>query len=415
MDTRFEWSINKSRQYSEVFDYTSIERNDFQHLFDFCSNYLDQFKSSIAFEIVSTARQSSFISHRRSESAIFFDLSQTKTLQAIYDKIGNGYDYKSISDILRQSGAMYISKSDYNYALQVVNAKIDDEKTYYLELNEVLKTYKELLSVIKQYFTNGFLSTVNDFFVMGHETFHLLSHRGFLSNYGIKQTSQETFEFALNQCCYENHTNFVEIATNNHKIQISKSGLETIKLDLKNRRQRYLEKESYLKEEIECDMFAFMIVMEYITNNYKGFNTYENLINVSILFYINFCFYDLHFAMNKRTELSLRKGINSEKPDNIADINLRKVALAYSMFNYIHHPMTSDGEINEEQYIERLNYYLRLIQEFKLSIDGLFVMPTTLMMKDVLEYCEKGKEKISMKNQTQMEKVFIADYLKRDN
>ncbi len=384
----YEWTVEKAKYYSEVFEFGRINSKYFSHLTDILEIYFDS--QELPVELVSTFRQSSFITHRKDQSAIFFDFGQSFILKNIFKQISDGKGFSRITEILKQSGCLSILNQDYRYAKLIFICPQIPFVNYYLANNNDLKIYSESLQSISKILSTPYFTEMIDHYIIGHELFHYLKKRN-LTEGDWEQESKGYFDFSLAQCCYENHPDFKKIATYYGKVMIDNDGLNKIRRDLEIRRDYYNLNKDFLIEEITCDMFSFKMIAELL--NYKySLNNFQ-LKNLCYLFYMIFSIFDLYYAINKRFSLSSKSSIHDVKSAESANINFRKVALVEIMCNYLidkFFPENSNSKKRNSFYSDFHNDMFK----FKLMVDNLYIMPTTNAIKDILNNCEKLKKSL---------------------
>jgi hypothetical protein len=392
MEKHFEWATQKVAFYSELFDTNAVNKRYFHHIFRFANSVLGE--KIIPIELVATFRQSSFIYHRKNESAIFFDLGQSFLLKSIFKTIASGRGFSALVEIFKQSACLYIVNQDYNFASLLSKHPLVPYQNYYLCKESDLAFYAKIMSRYKEILQSSEFYTLVDNFIIGHEIFHYLNHRKH-SIEGFKKYSGEYFENALNECCYEQRDDFAEIASYYGRNPISKEGLEKIRSDLASRRIDYIARKEKLIEEIECDYFAFLYMTRFIRRDQE--KSIESVKFFCNLFYILFCFFDLHFAINRRFLHSISSGISSTKPPDIADINLRKVALVDIIWNYIYNNVLLPNNFGTKEINSLYVKFREDIFNFKSAIDNLYLMPITKAFYDILENGERIKDTIPKK------------------
>lgn len=418
-----QWILNTIEQHSEVFGNNSYNENYFNHIHQFANEIAKGKFSSI--EYISTCNQSSFVTTCENESVIFFDVAQSLLIKNAFNKIGESDDFRLLADTLKRAGCLFSLHRDYNFSSLAFRHPIIEYENYYLVDEEKLNEYRYDLSAFKNILADPEFPHLIDYFIIGHELFHLLKRNGHLTNVDHSY-SAGLFDFALTQCCYEDQPNFKEIATYYGELSLDNDALESIRRDLQTRRKHYLANQSFLEEEIQCDFFSFQCLL----NSYfdRDLKSIDNHINFAATFFFIFSVFDLHFAMNRRFLHSESTGIDELKPGGIADMNFRKVALLEGMIIYVLKRCDFYEQKGEGLFFEAIYKYRQVLFEFKKAIDGLYLMPVTRAIRAILENTETLMDKTlsgavaeykirslleliiqseGMFNQTEVEKAFI--------
>jgi hypothetical protein len=175
-----EWITETVEQHSEVFGNYEYDENYFAHL-DFFAKILakDQFSS---IEFISACKQSSLTSIHENESVIFFDVAQSLLLKNAFSKISESDDLHLLTDTLKRAGCLFILHRDYNYSSLVFRHPIIEPLNYYLVGDKKLEKYKSLITPFKKIFTMPDFSHIVNYFIVGHELFHLLNRNGHFTN-----------------------------------------------------------------------------------------------------------------------------------------------------------------------------------------------------------------------------------------
>ncbi|NHE55786.1 hypothetical protein [Cyclobacterium plantarum] len=405
MEIQFEWATQKVEFYSELFDTKTVNKGYFHHIYGFAKSVLGE--KIIPIELVATFRQSSFIYHRKNQSAIFFDLGQSFLLKSIFKTIASGAGFSALVEIFKQSACLYIVTQDYNFASLLSKHPLVPFQKYYSCKEDDLAFYGNIMSRYKEVLQSTEFYKIVDNFIIGHEIFHYLSHRKHSVEW-FKRSSDEYFEDALNQCCYEQRGDFAEIASYYGRIKLSKESLEKIRSDLASRRIDYIARKEDLTKEIECDLFAFTYMTRFICKDQE--KSIDSVLFFCKLFYILFCIFDLHFAINRRFLLSIRSSISCTKPPDIADINFRKVALVEIIWNHIYNNVLLRNGVNNKEINSLYVKFREDIFNFKAAIDNLYLIPITNAFYDMLENGERIKDSIPKK---QVHNFHIKNFAER--
>lgn len=405
MSIHYQWSSEKAEKLCEVINISNLNEKIFSHVFKFANDLLED--NIIPIEFISSFRQSSFITHRKDESAIFFDIGQSFILKNICFAISNRNGFPVIANILKQSGSLTLAYDNLTYAFFTNELPIDFSKQFYNVDQFSLKSYSNYLS--NKSFLNPNHDTLIDKYIVGHELFHYLKHRKLL-NVDDWKISNSYYDLALIHCCYHEQPNFQEIASLYGRIQLSEKKLKEMYVDLTERKKYYLRYRNEITEELTCDIFSFQQLM---FENFRNEEmTESSLKDFCFFFYFLFCIFDLHLAMTNRFRHSLNSGIKSLKPSNIADMNFRKVAVLQTIYDCIIHYYYRSK--SKQEIVNFYSSFQKEIFEFKCAIDSLFVVPTTLSLEDVLLRCEFAKDEINNVFDLEMINSFTSLIIRED-
>lgn len=380
MENNVVWSRQKAETLSNLFALKNINKDYFTHICKFSDIVLGE--KNIPIELIASYRQSSFVLHRKTESVIFFDVSQSFLLKNIFRTISNGSGYSSITEIFKQSSCLSIIEENYHFASFVYRHPLLPFTQYYLVQEKDLAKYGNYMTGFSEHLKTSFFEKLVDYFIVGHEIFHYLKHQKHI-NRGISETSSKIFDLALQQCCYENQENFEEIATYYGKVSLSREGLDKIRQDLKNNRTYFIAEKKRLLDEIECDWFSFELIADFVLKENRNI---KSAIEFSKLFFLIFSFFELQTTIAQR----FRRTFNSEgfKTEGVAESNFRKVALIMVMKQYIldkHLPKNSTEKEIDSLY-QKLHYEMF---DLKLAVDNLYLMPTIKATIDILDNSAK--------------------------
>ncbi|NTS42887.1 hypothetical protein HRG84_18510 [Flavisolibacter sp. BT320] len=380
MSNNVVWSGQKAAILSNLFASENINKAYFTHVHSFSEIVLGD--RNLPIELIASYRQSSFVLHRRTESVIFFDVSQSFLLKNIFRTISNGSGYSSLTEILKQSGCLYVIEENYHFASFVFRHPIVPFTQYYLVQEKDLANYGNYMESFSEHLKTSFFQNLVDYFIVGHEIFHYLKHQKHVDR-GVSEASSKIFDLALQQCCYENQENFEEIATYYGKVSLSREGLDKIRQDLRNNRTYFNTERERLVDEIECDWFSFELIANFV---FKQNENIKSATEFSKLFFLIFSFFELQATIAQR----FRRTLKSEgfRTEGLAESNFRKVALIMVMRQYIVDRYLPKGSTQQE--IDFLHHQLdHEIFDLKLAIDNLYLMPTTNAVIDILDNSAK--------------------------
>jgi hypothetical protein len=383
---KFDWAKRRASSYSDVAAKNRLQPEAFRHVFDFFDTFFKD--EAIDLHLVTTSRQSARITNRETESAVFFDINQSYFLKNILRKISLNEDCVALANVYIQSAALYISAENKEYATILANLTTDKDykQHYYFVSQDQLDDYEGKLAGLRRILPSPIFSDAVDWYIIGHEVYHYRKYTEPDKYFGFVRAAEGYFDEALTECCYEDRPDFKEIATYWGQLDIDDAGLESIRNDLVNRRAYYLSNKDNLVEEIACDLFSFHSLMNSMLDNFG--DDVKTFREFSAYFYLLFNIFDLHFAMNRRATLSYNKGIDADKPADIADINLRKVALIYIMFdNYSNRLVQKYGAANTEGL--PFEVFKTEIANLKHAIDHLYIMPITVIVRGMLYRAEE--------------------------
>jgi len=392
MRTPLQWIEDTIKQHSQVFRTTKYNNQYYEHIYQFADALAKDKYSSIQF--ISSFDQSSFASTYEGERVIFFDVVQSQLLKNAFKQIVAHDDFLALADTLKKAGCLYILDRDYHFSSVTFRHPVIAFTNYYLIDETKVEQYKPLLGPLKTIALLPEFSELLDNFIIGHEMAHLLINNGYFpaSN---KIFYMKMFERTLEKCCYENEPNFEKIARYYGELDNVEMNLEDLKNDLIIRRKHYLANQTYLAEEMECDLFSFQYLLDYYFK--KDPKEIDRHLDFACTFFMIFSVFDLHYAMIRRFDLSERRGIDALKPGGIADMHFRKVALLDGMIAYILKRNSVLEVSGEREFIRIYDDFRQAMFQFKKAIDGLYLMPVTKAIHAILKNVETMKDQIPSK------------------
>jgi len=384
------WSEKKAKRYSNFYPYLEIENSKFKHLKELMIyRYVGAEFKQASIHLVSSFRQSCFIAHRKKESAIFFDIYQFAILIKLARQLSSeGTSYIELAETIKSCCALHIKKKDPQRSKLIQHTKLSHNDNYFQIDIPSIKNHYYNFNLIKKDLRRENVSFIVEQLLLSHECYHYVIYRN------LEPTSNASalrmFDFSLNQVCYEKESNFEEIAMYNGNLtSLSFEKIEQIRQDLKDRRRYYESNKEHLVEEINCDIYAFSSALDLKLGVSSNSIDFEELLKFSINYYIIFCLLDLHIAMNKRSMISVYKVIDDKTPANIADMNLRKVAMVRFMFDLIFYKCFGNEKSTEDKYYDDLKTYSERVFDVKMAMDFLYVMPITNLTREYLMSIEE--------------------------
>ncbi len=340
-------------------------------------------------QLISSFRQSSFISHRRDESAIFFDINQAAIIIKLVEQIASEeLSYIDVATTIKNCCSLYIYNKATQFSTLIKNTTLFHQDKYfqidYFSLERNYSNFRNIKRQLRQENVSFMVMQI----ILAHECYHYITFRNLEPS--SKEPAKKLFEFALEQVCYENQPNFEDIAKYNGNLpSLSKETLLTIKTDLKNRRSYYECNKTHLIEEIDCDVFALTSILDMKLNDPTKSYSFQEILNFGINYYLVYCILDFHIAMNRRALMSVEGSVKGIKPANIADMNLRKAAIIRCTFNFIFYHFFGDDSSTDKKYDQDYSDYTKKIFDVKLGIDFLYIMPITNLTTEYLEMIEQ--------------------------
>jgi hypothetical protein len=408
MVNNFAWASKRAAEHAKIFETGSINIDAFSHV----KPYFDMLRGNaeIDLHLVSTARQSSFMLERGQQNAVYLDLSQSFILKNLFNQIRRGNSYIELCESIKSAAALYISVEDDVYAaiLSGLPSVSAYSEGYYLVTKETVEGFKESFQPVYALMAGPVFPQMIDWYLLGHEMSHYYLHTNPVGFSGTSSDAESLYEMALASCCYENQDNFDDIANYYGLLNLSEEALATIRGDLANRRVYYAKNKANLVEEIACDFWAFVRIAEFFFHYYP--DNVQSFRNFSTIFLLLFSIFDLHFAMIRRSALSLKTGIKSLLPADIADIHLRKMAIIYGMYNYYLSRCRDNGKFlpNELTFED----YNNSISGLKTAIDSLYIAPSTKLFSDLFSRAEDCNRIFQKVLGTARPGAFIPDHHK---
>lgn len=384
MLSSFGWALTKAEQNAILLPDLKSTQEFENFLRHFCEVLVPTSVNDFSLEFVKTARQSSFISHRGQETAIFFDICQSLILKTMLSQVLSGESYVKMTYLLRECAALYVSPYENNFALLIQRARFSMEPEVFFKessgMSGTLSSYGEALKDRATF-------RIIDLMILAHEVFHLLEARKGRIHKEIPVVAEACYDFALTQCCYEREPNFEQIATYNGRVELSNQQLASIKGDLINRRSHYGEQKEKILEEVRCDLFSFSAVIEFFTANSRlDFNKQWLRVLCCQLYFIVFCLVDIHFAVTRRAFLSFKFNVFHQRPGSVADIHFRKMAVIYGMYVYLNAVDTTRKWGSDR--IKHFNHFLKSISTLNDAYTDVYHAPTIRKVMECFGFAE---------------------------
>jgi len=385
MISSFSWSKQYAHDHVLFFPDNCLRKKQLSHVPQFMERLLEEIKEPVALEFISSYKQSSHVvSEGLTKNGLFFDLAQASIIKNVLFKIAQDYQASNVAKILWESACVYIHRAHPQYAAIMTNQPINPFGEYYAENIPELNAHYHRLNPLRTAFSSSsFLNTV-DHFIVAHEVFHLLKHQKKIDLSEVISASNDLFEYAMEQCCYQHNDNFHDIATYHGRIEVSASKLEEIRKDLDKREAYYRKKKKFILEEIQCDAYAYEQVMSHLFDN-QPISNIQNIISISLQYLLLFSVFHLHYAINQYVSLSANSTLDGEKPAHVANFLLRAIALGKKMSNYIANKISNEHRKNFRQYFHQELFLT------KTAFDSLYTMPVTKIISDNLRHCEQER------------------------
>jgi len=348
----------------------------------------------LSLEPIASKRQSACLLERPDEAVLLFDLSQSLVLHRLFDLVRTDQPYDEMARVLGACAGLAVADESPALCDALLSLTVPQEPEYLHRPEDVARHYQLLCSLLPKFNYRWLRSLVHSFLI-AHEVAHFRHKDPAGLPEGSKASAEIAFKFALSQVCYEDRPNFEDLVSHHGALPTGQDDVERIRRDLVNRRRHYEENRDHLIEEIFCDSFALLTVTNLHMSAWRpqeaeGHKLLESYLAFAQAFFLIAILADLHQAMIQRAKLSLSGGVESEKPGDIADMHLRKMALMCAVADQ---GMSSfpESEWTQEKGEAMLQDVTALLGAQKQALDALVVMPVTRVIRARIIAFEKGE------------------------
>jgi hypothetical protein len=388
------WSQRAARRRSDLCDIALIRDEPTAVMRQLLQRLLEGPKpDGLALELIASKRQSACLVEGASEAVILFDLAQSMVLKELFRLVRIDRPYDDIAYLVAGCAGLSVADESPKLCAALLSMpERSEEPQYIYDMSTMLEYYAQFRGILPQLLFQ-WQAPLIDGYILAHEVSHFLLNRPDFIMARMKHEARNAFNFALQQVCYEREPNFDEIAQRGGLLRIDPAQLERLRLDLSNRREYYEAHANEIIEEIACDAHGLLTTASTLHSVWAGGATHPDDIIAAYLqfartYFLLFALGDFHQAMIQRAKLSVRAGVLTEKPGDIATMHLRKIALIHGMADQVGTFLPE--AMRTQAHFERfLQAFAEAIGAFKQMIDALIVSPATLVVRDVILRCER--------------------------